>query len=139
MINRVLDLQNRSIGEIAIPMERVAMARSDAPLSTLLELRREHGFSRYPVFRLDGSRRVVTGFVNCKHVLYERDLDVRRPVGDFLKPGLFLDAGTRLDLALRQMQRTGIRLAIVLAEDKRETGVVSLADILQTIFGEVRL
>ncbi|MBI1840164.1 MAG: DUF21 domain-containing protein [Verrucomicrobia bacterium] len=139
MINRVLDLQNRGVGEIAIPMERVAMVAADAPLSALVDLRRERGFSRYPVFRQEGGRRVVAGFANCKRVLYEKNLDLRRPVSDFLKPGVFLDAGTRLDTALRQMQRTGVRLAIVLGEDKREMGVVSLADILGTIFGEVRL
>lgn len=139
IINRVLDLQSRSVEEIAIPMDRVAMVPADAPLSALLELRRHRGFSRYPVFRNEGTRRVVVGFVNCKRVVYEKSLDVSRPVSDFLKPGSFLDAGTRLDSALRQMQRTGVRLAIVLGEDKREMGVISLADILQTMFGEVRM
>jgi CBS domain containing-hemolysin-like protein len=37
------------------------------------------------------------------------------------------------------MQRTGQRLAIVLARDRSELGVVSLEDILKVIFGEVRL
>jgi CBS domain containing-hemolysin-like protein len=40
---------------------------------------------------------------------------------------------------MRRMQRSGQRLAIVLGRDQRETGLVSLGDILQTIFGEVSL
>jgi CBS domain containing-hemolysin-like protein len=45
----------------------------------------------------------------------------------------------RLDAAMRQMQRSGQRLAVVLGPEQQELGIVSLTDILQTIFGEVRL
>ncbi len=139
MINRVLDLQNRSVGEIAISMDRVASISADATVGDLLALRRERGFSRYPIFREEMGKRHVVGFVNSKTVLYEADLDPRRPVSQFLKPGLFLDTAMRLDSALRQMQRTGARLAIVLGSDKKEMGIVSLADIMEAIFGEVQL
>lgn len=139
MINRVLDLQNRSVGEIAVPMERVAAVSADASIAELLALRRERGFSRYPVLKREGGVRRVAGFVNSKAVLYEVALDQSRPVSEFLKPGLFLDATTRLDVALRQMQRTGARLAIVVGSDKREMGILSLSDIMGAIFGEVRL
>jgi len=37
------------------------------------------------------------------------------------------------------MQRAGQRLAIVLARNGREVGVVSLEDILKLMFGEVKL
>jgi len=37
------------------------------------------------------------------------------------------------------MQRAGQRLAIVLARDGAETGIVSLEDILKVMFGEVKL
>jgi CBS domain containing-hemolysin-like protein len=139
MINRVLDLQNRAVSEISIPLEKAVMIGASAPLSELLSLRRERGFSRYPVYRVDGGQRRVVGFVNCKRVLYETPLDLTRPVSEFLKPSLFLDGAVRLDAALLQMQRTGHRLAVVLGPENREIGIVSLTDILQTIFGEVRL
>ena len=54
-------------------------------------------------------------------------------------PALYLDEELRLEAALKRMQRSGQRLAIVLGRDRRETGIVSLQDILQVIFGEVRL
>ena len=88
---------------------------------------------------MDAGQRRIVGFVNCKRVLYEPQIDTTRPVSEFLKPSLFLDGTVRLDAALRQMQRTGHRLAVVLGPENREVGIVSLTDILQTIFGEVRL
>jgi CBS domain containing-hemolysin-like protein len=42
-------------------------------------------------------------------------------------------------VALDRLQRGGQRLAVVLGRDGREVGIVSLADILKTIFGEVKL
>lgn len=139
MINRVLDLQNRLVGEIAIPIGQAAVIAGEEPVSRLLEMRRERGFSRYPVTRMDRTGPRVVGYVNSERVLYEESLDPAKPVADFLKPALFLDAGMRLDAALRQMQRSGQRMAIVLGPDRQEMGIIGLADILKAIFGEVRL
>ena len=115
------------------------MLPANAPVCDLFDQRKQRGFSRYPVFRLDSGQRRIVGFVNSKRVLYEPGLNPQRLVSDFLKPLLFVDSTLRLDAALRQMQRTGQRLAVVLGPDKRELGIVSLTDVLQTIFGEVRL
>jgi CBS domain containing-hemolysin-like protein len=40
---------------------------------------------------------------------------------------------------LRRLQRAGQPLAVILGRDKQELGIVSLEDILKTIFGEVKL
>jgi len=56
-----------------------------------------------------------------------------------VKPALYLNDEMRLEEALRRMQRSGQRLAIVLGRDRRELGIVSLQDILKFIFGEVSL
>jgi CBS domain containing-hemolysin-like protein len=45
----------------------------------------------------------------------------------------------RMEVALRRMQRSGQRLAIVLGRDRREIGILSLEDVLKVMFGEVRL
>ncbi|MGH8024761.1 MAG: CBS domain-containing protein, partial [Limisphaerales bacterium] len=67
------------------------------------------------------------------------DLDLARPVSNYMAPALFLNENTRLDIALRLMQRAGHRLAIVLARNGAEIGAVSLEDILKVLFGEVKL
>jgi CBS domain containing-hemolysin-like protein len=52
---------------------------------------------------------------------------------------LYLNASSRLDEALRRMQRAGQRLAIVLGNDRREAGILSVQDILKIMFGNVTL
>jgi CBS domain containing-hemolysin-like protein len=45
----------------------------------------------------------------------------------------------RVEVALRRMQRSGQRLAIVLGREGREIGTLELQDVLESIFGEVSL
>jgi CBS domain containing-hemolysin-like protein len=60
-------------------------------------------------------------------------------VSAHMTPALFVNENMRLEIALRLMQRAGHRLAIVLARNGKETGVLSLEDILRVLFGEVKL
>jgi CBS domain containing-hemolysin-like protein len=43
------------------------------------------------------------------------------------------------DEALRKMQASGQRVALVVKADQKELGWVNLRDILKTVFGEVNL
>src|SRR5207249_1938056 len=66
MINRVLDLQNLAVRQIAVPLSRTVMVSESTPISELLEIFRQRGFTRLPVTR-EGSKRaqvVVLVFVN---------------------------------------------------------------------------
>ena len=86
----------------------------------------------------DGRQRVI-GLLALNALLYQPNLDVSRPVSDYMKPALFLDEDVRLEVALRRLQRSGQRLAIVLSREQREIGILSLQDVLKFIFGEVSL
>lgn len=56
-----------------------------------------------------------------------------------MQPALYLEDHVPLEAALKQFQRGGQRLAVVLDRSRREVGIVTLADILRFIFGEVTL
>jgi putative hemolysin len=139
MINRVLDLQNLSLGQILVPLKAVVTVSAKTPVNEVIALGRERGFNRLPVWRADVVRRRIAGLVNIRTLLYQDRLDPKKTAGDYVQPAVYLDEGTRLERALSQMQGTGQRVAIVLGRDGAEVGLVSLQDILRVIFGEVRL
>src|SRR5262249_7109694 len=112
MINRVLDLQNLSVGQITVPLSRVVTVPVHAPVSELLNSVRERGFNLVPVWRQEGGRPRIAGVVSVRSLLFADSLDPQKPVGQFLKPALFLHQEMRLEVALRHLQRTGQRLAI---------------------------
>ena len=139
MINRVLDLQNITVRQVTIPLAKAVTVSVQTPLQELLVIWRERGFSRFPVWRKEDSRQRIAGLVSLRSLLYQSGLGENKTAGDYLKPALYLDDETRLEVALRRMQRTGQRLAIVLGRDRQEIGIVSLRDILKVIFGETSL
>src|SRR5262249_46272312 len=139
MINRVLDLQNLTLRQIAIPLSNAVTVSAKASVDEVLSLARVHHFNRLPVWSEAGAQRKIVGVLNLRSLLYEDRIPAERPAGDYLQPALYLEEETRLEIALRQMQRTGQRLAIVLGRNQRELGVVGLQDVLKVIFGEVRL
>jgi len=86
----------------------------------------------------DGGQRII-GLLALNTMIYQAALDMSKPVGDYVKPALFLNEDLRLEIALRRLQRSGQRLAIVLSRERRELGILTLQDVLKVLFGEVSL
>ena len=57
MINRVLDLQNRTVRQVMIPLAQSATISVEALVSDLLQLCRESGHSRIPAWQEEQGRR----------------------------------------------------------------------------------
>ncbi|HYG35819.1 MAG TPA: CBS domain-containing protein, partial [Clostridia bacterium] len=139
MISRVMDLQALTVRQVMIPLPQVSLMSAQAPVQEVLRICQERKLTRLPVWdNRDGQRRII-GLVHLDTLLYQPDLDMASPVIRHVKPALYLEEDLRLEVALRRMQRSGQRLAIVLGRDRYEIGVVSLQDVLKTIFGEVSL
>ncbi|HMP82057.1 MAG TPA: CNNM domain-containing protein [Verrucomicrobiota bacterium] len=139
MINRVLDLQSLTLRQITTPLQQVVMVETSTAVRDAFVVARERHLARLPAFETREGRRRIIGLIALHSLLYQSDLDTSKPVANFIRPAIFLPEDTRLEVALRQMQRGGQRLAVVLNPAGQETGVVSLEDILKVIFGEVRL
>ena len=139
MINRVLDLQNFTVRQIATPLAQVVAVGALTPLGEAFRLGRERQLWRLPVRETRDGRPRIAGLLALAPLLFCDDLDLQKPAAAHMTPALFVDENMRLEVALRLMQRAGHRLAIVLAQDGAEMGVVSLEDILKLMFGEMKL
>ena len=139
MINRVLDLQSLTVRQVMTPLAQTVAITAQTPVGEALAVCRERSVTRLPIWEMrDGQQRIL-GLVTLNAMLYQAGLDPHKAVGAHVKPALYVEEDTRLEVALRRMQRGGQRLAIVLGRDRRESGIVSLQDILKVIFGEVSL
>lgn len=135
MINRVLDLEKMSVGQIAVPLRKVVTVTARTSLPDVLKVGKETGYTRLLVCNEERTR--VVGIISLRMILRESKLDEAKTAADHMTATLTFDAQTRLESALRQMQRMSQHLAVVTGPDKREIGAVSLQDILKVIFGEV--
>ena len=139
MVNRILDLQNYSVGQIAKPLAETragggadAVARSHRPGAG-------EELSRLPVWEVRDGRRRVAGLLEVGPLLYRETLDLDKPSSAYMIPAVFVNEGIRLEVALRLMQRAGQRVAIVLSRERAEIGIVAVKDILKVMFGEMKL
>ncbi len=139
MVNRVLDLQHFTVAQITIPLAKTFSLEVSSPLRDALKIASEKNLSRLPVWETRDGKKRIAGMLDVGALLFVEKLDAQKNAGEFMSPALFLDDSTRLEIALRRMQRAGQRLAIVLTHDGSEAGVVSLEDILKLMFGEVKL
>ena len=135
MVNRVLDHRHISVGQIAVPIQKAVTLSATMPIPEVLRIAHESGFTRFPVWK----NHHIDGLVSLRHLLYESAANESKTAADYVKPAIFLESDMRLETALRQMQRVGQHLAIVVGAERREIGIVSLQDILKAIFGDVNV
>ena len=139
MINRILDLQNFTVGQVAKPLAETPTVEAPMPLRAALALARENNISRLPVWEVRDGQRRIAGLLDIRPLVYRDQLDVEKPASAYMMPAVFVNEGIRLEVALRLMQRAGQRTAIVLSRERKEVGVVKLKDILKVMFGEMKL
>lgn len=139
MIARVFDLHNIAVRQIAIPFARVPTLNAADLLGDALGRFRDTPANILPVWSADPRQRRIAGFLEAKRVIYEPGLPQGDTISRHLSPAMYIDEDTRVHDALRRMQRTGQRMAVVLSRERREVGLITIEEILKVIFGEVRL
>ena len=137
LIHNIFELTDQRAGEIMTPLADVFMVPVDIPRPELLAQSRKYRRSRIPVYR--GDRREVTG------ILYLRDLfrppgegEEEAPLSGLLKPPFVVPTSKKLPLLLREFQRLKVHLALVVDEFGEIVGIVTLEDVLEELFGEIR-
>jgi CBS domain containing-hemolysin-like protein len=139
MINRVLDLQSLTVRQAMKPLSVTVTITTETPVSEVFKLSREKQLTRMPVWEEHDQRRRIVGVINLNSLLYQSDIASEQRAGAYVQAGLYVNEDMRVEVALRRMQRSGQRLAVVLGRDGREIGTLELQDVLEFIFGEVSL
>jgi putative hemolysin len=136
LLQRVRALRQRPVRQVMTPRVRIVALPVDLPGPALLPALREQRFSRIPVYR--GERDNVVG------VLYAKDLlgrDVNAPgfrLEPFLRPAVFIPVGMPAGDVFRELRRRRVHLALVVDEYGGIAGLVTMEDLLEELFGEIR-
>lgn len=132
MIQRVFDLDDKTVRGVMVPRPDVATMRADLTPEGMREKVVEAGHTRYPVIE-DGS---VVGFVDAKDVLRLRD-EEGVTARDVAHEPLVLPETTRLDRALARFQEDGTQIAVVIDEWGSFEGVVTVEDVVEELVGSI--
>ena len=132
LINLV-DLDRRTVSEVMTPRIDVVAVPESATIAEALVAGRRSGFSRIPVYR--GTIDHVTGTVHVKELLGATD--ERAPVSSLARPPFFVPEVKRLPELLDEVRRKGSHVAVVVDEFGQTSGIVTLEDLLEAVFGEI--
>jgi CBS domain containing-hemolysin-like protein len=144
-IRKLLELKEIGAREIMTPRMDVLSVSVDTGLDELLRLTIQHAFSRLPVY--EGSPENIIGVLHYKDLMrawQERKIagDRRQPQRPFLlrrylRRPLVVPETKPLSQLIDEFRRTRTHLAMVVDEFGTITGLVSLEDVLEQVFGEI--
>ncbi|MCP3890710.1 MAG: HlyC/CorC family transporter [Desulfobulbaceae bacterium] len=137
MINSILEFRETYASEIMTPAAEVVSFDEASPMSELIEIVIESGFTRIPVYRENPDK--VIGAIHAKDLL---ELCARPQAGDvnfeeYLRPVYFIPESKPIVDLLREFQKRKVHMAMVTDEFGTMRGLITLEDILEEIVGEI--
>ena len=135
ILGNVFGIAKTRVSDMMVPRERVLAIPRDIDAEALLDLLREEGYTRLPVY--DGTLDHVVGVLHTKDLfhLYAKQRVV--VLADAIRPAMTLEPDVSVATALRRFRRVRSHLALVRQPGGPLLGIVTLEDVLEEIVGEI--
>ncbi len=136
ILHSIVKFSGVSVRQIMTPRLDIVGVENTASYEELLNIARESGYSRIPVFEEDLDQ--VVG------LLYVKDLLGHLKDGDFdwqsvIRTNvMYVPESKKIDELLREFQKEHLHLAIVVDEYGGTAGLVTLEDIMEEIIGDIK-
>ena len=124
----LLDLKELTVQDILIPMDQVKKLN----LNEMDNFNNEERNRFYPVYKEDESE--ILGFIHAKEI--EELENFRNDLTDFLIETYYVPESTQLFAQLKNFQRNGSEVALVVDEYGEVTGLITLEDLIEQIVGQ---
>jgi len=137
LIHRVFEFNDKNVGQVMTPRERIFALSYDLPTQRLAREIAARGFSRVPVYQksLDNIR----GILNAKALVRAAaGQPLGRPLNDLLHEPLFVPRTTPVKRLFLIFKQKKVHIAIVVSEYGKVLGLVTMDDLLAQIFGVLR-
>jgi len=144
-LDRLLDLPSISVREVMVPRNNIVSVRVDASLDQTLRTMVENQYTRVPVY--EGEPQQIAGILHMKDLLplwYRTRLAVRfnAPAPPFrlaalLHKHLVVPESKPLDQIVDEFRRNHSHMAMVVDEFGTITGLLTMEDALEQVFGEI--
>jgi putative hemolysin len=132
MITRILDYANRTTRDVMTPRTEIVALEADTPIQEALQVARNSGFSRFPVYRSDLDR--ILGYVHVKDLFWAPP---DTSLSQLIREMVFIPEGATLPQASTLLTRAKRYMGIVLDEFSGTDGLITFEDLLEVIVGEI--
>jgi len=137
MMENVLDLEDKVVRQVMVPRRDIVYLNTRKSVAENLQLVSESRHTRFPL--CDGELDRVVGMVHTKDVLItQMSGDPIVSLGRLARRIPFLAETMRLDVVLREFQRTRTHVAMVVDEFGSISGMITFENVLEEIIGPIQ-
>ena len=132
-VSRVIQFSEKRVEDAMVDISQVVSVSPDTGISRAMKIALQRGLSRLLVH--SGQINNPVGFVHISslHAAPENGI-----VGDYMSQLLYMAEAQRCSNVLKQMQTLQVQMAAVVNEHGACVGIVTLEDLIEEIFGEIR-
>lgn len=137
LIHSVVAFGGKSVREVMTARPNIVAISADRSLEDLRQLVIHEQYSRIPVYC--GTVDNIVGFVHVRD-MFELDPEDRqnKPLGDLIRAIHLVPETKPVSDLLRDMQRDGSHIVVVVDEYGNTAGLVTMEDLVEEILGEIR-
>lgn len=136
ILKGIVNMSHTVVKQIMVSRLDVVALPLNASYKDVLENVREHGYSRMPVY--DETLDSVKGVLNVKSLLPHLNESDTFDWSGLIYPPYFVPENKAIDDLLNEFQQKRLHMAIVVDEFGGTSGIVTLEDLLEEVFGELR-
>ena len=135
-LQNVFQLSSKTVSDCMIPREKMGMIELSLPFEQVMELIRDGGHTRMPVF--DKEMDNVVGIVNTKDLFYLISAKGVVVLEDALYPVIFMKPESTIAYALKIFKNSHRHMAVVRDEVSHKVlGLITFENVLEEIVGEI--
>lgn len=134
----MLNLRRMRVDDVAVPRADITAVADDIRKDELVQVFRESGLSRVPVFT--GTLDTPVGMVHLKDLALKHGFNGgggRFNLSKLLRPLLFAPPSMPIGVLLQKMQSDRIHMALVIDEYGGVDGLVTIEDLIEQVIGEI--
>lgn len=136
MVERSLSFGDQTALDVMTPRVQMSAVNVEDSVSSVIDLSRSSGHSRFPVYGKDVDD--IVGIVHIKKVvgipLNKRE---KTKVSQIMDKPIMVPSNIELDPLLSSLKKGGLQLAVVIDEFGGTDGVVTIEDLIEEIVGEL--
>ncbi len=136
MLHNVFKFSDLTAKQVMIPRTDMVCIPIDMPLEELYKVAAENQYTRYPVYEEDIDH--ITGLVHVKDLYSLSIKDETCPIEKIQRNILLVPETMTMDNLVLEFKKRKGQMAIVVDEFGGTSGLITLEDVLEEIFGEVQ-
>ena len=135
LIENVFEFDTMTARDVMVHRTDMVALSLDAEEDAIVEIIRQSGLSRFPVYQDDVDD--VVGILSTRDYLLNFRQPEPKPIKELLRAAYFVPETVPADVLFRDMQSKKIHMALVVDEYGGTSGLVTLEDLLEELVGNI--